>query len=270
MQRISTRFKKLGLVIALAACTCEAEASSPLLRAVFQRSSNTGSQLSITPSKSNQSYPYAGIKFMNSDYSVLSGCTMNSKNGWCLFPLNGSAAKRLAIQTHASRPNRNMRFQLSLNASGNKPVSVQEHTTSTTPGRIIGYVYGWQDALPAADLAAAGYTHILIAFGLFTDTGGSVSLGDLTGSGYGSDDLLSYIKSLQSYGIKVLLSIGGASTDIPNTTVSLYTAEFGVGTTPNYNPALDHHRNLLLINRTQYQNQTHQSHTYLINSSTRY
>jgi chitinase len=231
---------KLGFVIALGVCAWAAQtaqAARPLLRAVFQRSSNTDGQLSIASNIPNQTYPYAGIKLLDSR-DTIPGCNLNPKNGYCMFSINGQGSIFVPIRPHPfPRSSGKMHFQLALNALGSQPISQQNFTTLASPGRMIGYVYGWEDALPADQLAAAGYTHILIAFGLFTETGGSVSLGALSGSGYGSNDLLSYIKSLQAYGIKVLLSLGGASTNVPGTTVSLYTAEFGVGASPDYDPA---------------------------------
>ncbi len=86
---------------------------------------------------------------------------------------------------------------------------------SMPPGRMIGYLYGWEAPPLAAEIALAGYTHVLIAFGLFSTTAyGTIDLGAISGF-----DLATYIQSLQNNGLKVLLSIGGASTSIPNTTV---------------------------------------------------
>lgn len=84
-------------------------------------------------------------------------------------------------------------------------------------GKIIGYLPGWVNPakLPAPqDLQNAGYTHIIIAFGLFsTSTPGQVvtDFPSITPS---------YISQLQAKGIKVLFSLGGALTSVPNTTVS--------------------------------------------------
>lgn len=84
-----------------------------------------------------------------------------------------------------------------------------------TGGRICGYLEGWNNNLPpATTLAQVGYTHVLVAFGVFdlAQPGNIVSAF--------STVTASYIAQLHSVGIKVLLSIGGASTSIPNTTVS--------------------------------------------------
>lgn len=81
------------------------------------------------------------------------------------------------------------------------------------PGKMIGYLPGWKTPPPAASLFNAGYTHIIVAFGVFSTT----NPGQIIPAFSTVTD--SYIASLQQLGIKVLLSIGGASTSIPNTTV---------------------------------------------------
>jgi chitinase len=83
-------------------------------------------------------------------------------------------------------------------------------------GRIIGYLPGWKTPPAATDLANAGYTHILVAFGVFSTTqpGQIVSAFDTV-----SKD---YIASLKNAGIKVLLSLGGALTSIPGTSVDFH------------------------------------------------
>lgn len=85
-----------------------------------------------------------------------------------------------------------------------------------TSGKVIGYLPGWNKPPLASDLANAGYTHIIVAFGVF----------DLTVAGniYPAFSEISadYIQSLKNVGIKVLLSIGGASSSIENTTVDFH------------------------------------------------
>jgi chitinase len=86
---------------------------------------------------------------------------------------------------------------------------------SQSSGRMIGYLYGWQTPPTALSIAQAGYTHVLIAFGLFSTTSpGTINLQAVSGF-----DLATYVQDLHANGLKVLLSIGGASTSIPNTTV---------------------------------------------------
>ncbi|AUH73803.1 glycosyl hydrolase family 18 protein [Legionella sainthelensi] len=89
-------------------------------------------------------------------------------------------------------------------------------STSGNKGRIIAYLPGWKTPPPATDLANAGYTHVLVAFGVFSTT--------IPGQITPAFDTVSqaYIQSLQRAGIKVLLSLGGASTSIANTTVNFH------------------------------------------------
>lgn len=89
-------------------------------------------------------------------------------------------------------------------------------SASGSGGRIIGYLPGWVAPPSASALAQAGYTHVLIAFGVFSTTAAgqiSPAFDAVTQA---------YIQSLHSAGIKVLLSLGGASTSVPNTTVDFH------------------------------------------------
>lgn len=84
---------------------------------------------------------------------------------------------------------------------------------TSSGGRLIAYMPGWLTPPPATEVANAGYTHVIVAFGvLSTTTPGAITpaFNTITPS---------YIKALQAAGVKVLLSLGGASTSIPNTTV---------------------------------------------------
>lgn len=85
-----------------------------------------------------------------------------------------------------------------------------------TGGRVIAYLPGWKTPPPAAELAKAGYTHMMVAFGVFSTTqpGQIVSTFDTITP--------SYIASLHAVGIKAVLSLGGALTSIPNTTVDFH------------------------------------------------
>jgi chitinase len=85
-------------------------------------------------------------------------------------------------------------------------------------GRIIGYLTGWKTPPSAKTLAGAGYTHIMVAFGVFsTSVPGGVTPAFHTIS-------KEYIASLHEQGIKVILSLGGALTSIHNTTVDFHQA----------------------------------------------
>jgi chitinase len=101
-------------------------------------------------------------------------------------------------------------------------------------GRVIGYLpLNWNNSgrydssiPPAEELAAVGYTHILISFGVFSTNPGCIvnrsciQLSPRPGepaqirSGDGSESQLlkSYITQLHHHGIQVLLSLGGAAT----------------------------------------------------------
>lgn len=82
--------------------------------------------------------------------------------------------------------------------------------------RIISYIPGWKQPPNPADMANAGYTHAMIAFGVFSST----SPGKIVSS---FDTITkSYIDSLHAVGIKAVLSLGGALTSIPNTSVDFH------------------------------------------------
>ncbi|AUL79865.3 hypothetical protein QJ857_gp0294 [Tupanvirus soda lake] len=86
-------------------------------------------------------------------------------------------------------------------------------TNIVSTGKIIGYLPGWVAPPLAAELSNAGYTHIIVAFGVFSmNTPGEIT------SAF-SELSVDYIKSLKAAGLKVLLSVGGALTSIPSTTV---------------------------------------------------
>lgn len=86
------------------------------------------------------------------------------------------------------------------------------------PGRLIGYMPGYLAPASPQALYSAGYTHILVAFGVFsTSTPGTIT------SAFGTVTPM-LIQQMQKLGIKVLLSLGGASSNIPNTTVNFHQA----------------------------------------------
>jgi chitinase len=104
--------------------------------------------------------------------------------------------------------------------SGASEVITYQKQTTTPPvqggSRIIGYLPGWKTPPSAASLANAGYTNILVAFGVFSTSnpGQIVSAFDTVSK--------EYITSLKNAGIKVSLSLGGASSSIPNTTTDFH------------------------------------------------
>ncbi|KTC80293.1 chitinase [Legionella cherrii] len=103
-----------------------------------------------------------------------------------------------------------------LTASSSATETITYTQNTTTGGRIIGYLPGWETPPSATALANAGYTHILVAFGVFSTT----NPGQIT-SAFDTVSA-SYIQSLHNAGIKVLLSLGGASSSIANTTVDFH------------------------------------------------
>jgi chitinase len=103
-----------------------------------------------------------------------------------------------------------------LTATANAVETIIFSQIPQSSGRIIGYVPGWKTPPSAQSLANAGYTHVLIAFGVFSTTSPGVvtpAFDTITAA---------YIQSLHQAGIKVLLSLGGALTSIPNTTVDFH------------------------------------------------
>lgn len=99
-------------------------------------------------------------------------------------------------------------------ANGNLTISFTKLTDNG--GRIITYIPGWKTPPSAQSLASAGYTHVMIAFGVFsTTTPGAITPAFDTVT-------KAYIQSLHQAGIKVILSLGGASSSVPNTTVDFH------------------------------------------------
>lgn len=86
----------------------------------------------------------------------------------------------------------------------------------TGASRIIGFLPGWKTPPAATALVNAGYTHVMVAFGVFSTTNPGVitpAFDTVTAA---------YIQSLHNAGLKVLLSLGGASSSIANTTVDFH------------------------------------------------
>jgi len=97
--------------------------------------------------------------------------------------------------------------------------AIENITFSVAPaisGKMITYIPGWKTPPPAQDLANAGYTHAIVAFALFDTTNpGALYNGFSTVT-------KSYVTALHNAGLKVLLSIGGAYTDTPGTSVDFH------------------------------------------------
>ena len=83
-------------------------------------------------------------------------------------------------------------------------------------GKLIAYITGSKPAPAAGDLVNAGYTHIVVAYGVFS----TVTPGQIIPAFVNVTP--EYIQSLQTAGIKVLLSLGGPSSNIVNTTTDFH------------------------------------------------
>ncbi len=101
-------------------------------------------------------------------------------------------------------------------ATANGSLAISFTKLADNGGRIITYIPGWKTPPSAQSLASAGYTHVMIAFGVFSTT----TPGVITPA---FDTVTkAYIQSLHQAGIKVILSLGGASSSLPNTTVDFH------------------------------------------------
>jgi chitinase len=93
-------------------------------------------------------------------------------------------------------------------------------------GRIVGYLPGYKPTnIAPQDLATAGYTHVIVAFCTFNASHPGLLV---------TQDFMyikpPYIKQLQSAGLKVLISLGGALTNTPGATVNFHQ----ISTAPNF------------------------------------
>ena len=229
---------KFVLLTSLSLCAYVAHSGKPLFNVTFikDKQEPTG-YITVRSNTNNQTYSNAGILLTYPNYK-LSGtneCTMNPANGWCLFSVSNKTPKTFKVtqlfgsSPLSTPPQNKINVKIALNAQDKTPISIQQFSSEAqTPGRMIGYLYGWQTPPAASEIAAAGYTHVLIAFGLLsTSTPGDINLQSISGF-----NLTTYIQSLHQNGLKVLLSMGGASTNIANTTV-----DFGSAVSQAANPS---------------------------------
>lgn len=101
-------------------------------------------------------------------------------------------------------------------ATANANLAISFTKLADNGGRIITYIPGWKTPPSAQALVNAGYTHVMIAFGVFsTSTPGVITPAFDTVT-------KTYIQSLHQAGIKVILSLGGASSSVPNTTTDFH------------------------------------------------
>ncbi len=114
-----------------------------------------------------------------------------------------------------AQPSSNDSSQPLMMSTDKKP-SLAVSKANNVGARIIGYMAGWKATPPVEQIANAGYTHIIVAFGVFSTT----TPGEIVNSF--STVTKEYIASLQAANIKVLLSLGGASSSIPDTTTNFH------------------------------------------------
>jgi chitinase len=97
-------------------------------------------------------------------------------------------------------------------------------TLAATGGKIVGYLPGYKPtSINPSDLAAAGYTHVIVAFATFNSTHPGTLVNSFP---YITS---SHVKKLQAAGLKVLISLGGADATDPGTTVDFHQIMTGCG-----------------------------------------
>ncbi|MCX7091526.1 MAG: glycosyl hydrolase family 18 protein [Legionellales bacterium] len=103
-----------------------------------------------------------------------------------------------------------------LAAATDKTANISFSKLSDTAGRLITYVPTWKALPPAQELSNAGYTHAIIAFGVFSTSKPGVIVSSF------NDEMVGYIQGLHRANLKVLLSLGGASSSLPNTVTDFH------------------------------------------------
>lgn len=200
--------------------------SAHLFAGQLFNTSRIGNRLSIQSNIPNKTYVKAGVLIKSAQYEIvpkLSSCEM-LPSGYCRFSLSDKHPQTIVLRRALTNKIKQPEVaSICLNAEAK--LSCQSISLSTPPtpasSKIIGYLEGYNPYPPAASaIAAAGYTHVIIGFGVFSTS----TPGAITSALVYPVNQLSYIQSLQAYGIKVLLSIGGASTSLPDTTVDFDTA----------------------------------------------
>ena len=186
--------------------------------------------LVISAVNAHQNYPVVGIKLNTPHYSLLDStgqCQANPNTGYCIFALNQSVVRK-AITLNAV-PHE---ISITLCANGDAPATCRLYKIHDTyqagsDGRLIGYLAGWETPPPVADLVNVGYSNVIVTFAVFSQSSGvpgsicsnsPCPAGSLVPANTAVD--ASYVQALRNAGIKVSYSIGGASTNIPDTTVN--------------------------------------------------
>ncbi|MDX1836071.1 hypothetical protein DIZ81_03440 [Legionella taurinensis] len=160
--------------------------------------------LTVTFTPNNQSAPIVqAVDLVNG-----SGTSVVTLTDGVIYTVSGQAVSGYSL-SFSPQP---------LTATANAIETVTLTANPVSNGRIIGYLPGWKTPPTAQALADAGYTHMMVAFGVFSTS----NPGQITPA---FDTVTKpYIQSLHQKGIKVILSLGGALTSLPNTTVDFHQA----------------------------------------------
>ncbi|CEG57408.1 glycosyl hydrolase family 18 protein [Legionella fallonii] len=194
-----------------------AAASAPVIQLTYTCTQVAQDNIPISISGAPSSLSSIDVRFIPTGEATPVSETISLTNGV------GSGAVQLtdgAIYTVSATPVNGYTVSyspqpLTASSTGSETITYTQNSSSSG-GRIIGYLPGWINPPSATVLANAGYTHVIIAFGVFSTT----NAGQITSA---FDTITpAYIQSLQDAGIKVLLSLGGASTSIANTTVNFH------------------------------------------------
>ncbi len=251
----NNRFKlKLSALFVLGLSMPMAHAATSLFAVTVGGSPTDPFAKIITVSaKKDRNYPYVGIKITDPKYigkiRQIEGCAMN-RDGWCVFSVEGNHSHQrkqitlrmnslLAGAEHIKYPlpmpravsSETLKLQIAVNANpsmkdGTFNATSTQEVTASTPGKLIGYIYGSEPPLSTDDIIAAGYTHVLInaapfdvttlgttvlymnalsGFGTFATGSGQVS----SPGADANSNLQTFISDLHAGNVFVLLSIGG-------------------------------------------------------------
>lgn len=187
-----------------------------------------------TNTQTNYSYRFTYTLFNNHPVisipihtsEVTTGCftIVDNCNGVSLAPKGQVNSSCNILVTYSPSKPMNSTLQVKLTYGSNQVLLPAQSTqttqgpTTATQGRLIGYMPGYLPPSSAQSLFTAGYTDILVAFGVFsTSQPGTIVSAFSTISP-------ALIQEMKTLGIRVLLSLGGASSNIPNTTVNFHQA----------------------------------------------
>lgn len=170
----------------------------------------------------NNNHPVVSIPINTNEKTMGPFVIVDNCNGVTLAPKGQANNACTILATYSPTQPTSSSLQVKVTYGSNQMLlpllSTQTTTGTATQGRLIGYMPGYFPPSSAQALFTAGYTHILVAFGVFsTSAPGTIVSAFSTVSP-------TLIQQMKALGIKVLLSLGGASSDIPNTTVNFHQA----------------------------------------------